>query len=127
MHRATYLINFSPIGDGIGYRVSLKRGNMENLDGMEKLIDLFSLSHSRLIDIKESTMSFEILLTECFSCDRTFPCNPDLVPSVRDDAGVRQPICKDCHAMIRANQINLNIPVWPLPHPEAYKPKPSPY
>jgi hypothetical protein len=40
---------------------------------------------------------------DCFACGRFFAFSPSRVPSIRDAAGERQPVCEPC--MARANAL----------------------
>ena len=35
--------------------------------------------------------------------------------------GHKQPLCKDCVYAVRQQQVNLGVPVWPEPTPDAYE------
>jgi hypothetical protein len=66
-------------------------------------------------------MGYALALSPCFRCGITFTYNPMKVPSVRDKAGVRQPLCRGCVAVIQAEQRDKGLPVWPDPLPGAYE------
>lgn len=60
----------------------------------------------------------------CFGCSAVFGFNPDLVPSIRDDNDVRQPICPMC--VTRANpERRAHGLALIIPHPGAYEPGPD--
>ena len=41
-------------------------------------------------------MGYAIMHGSCFCCHKLFSFNPIKVPSVRDGADVRQPVCRTC-------------------------------
>jgi len=66
-------------------------------------------------------MGFMFAVGECGACGKRFSFNPDLVPSVRDSEGVKQPICKDCIDRANPERIRRGLnPITPLPG--AYEP-----
>lgn len=65
-------------------------------------------------------MASLMALGPCWACRNPFWFNPEWVPSVRDDNGVKQPICANCMAQV--NEIRRNEGMQPVTiHPLAYK------
>lgn len=67
-------------------------------------------------------MTFMFMLAECHRCRQMFQSNPALVPTVRDSAGVKQPMCASCVRVIQALQVSMGLAPWPDPLPGAYAP-----
>jgi hypothetical protein len=59
-------------------------------------------------------------MASCLSCNKIFYFNPMKVPSLRDRYGEKQPICKQCFYHLNQKRLELNLPEWPEPHPDAY-------
>ena len=66
---------------------------------------------------------FMYVFEACLRCEAVFGFHPDHVPSIRDKAGIRRPICKDCLVTINRQRVELGRPAFPPPHPDAYEPK----
>lgn len=66
-------------------------------------------------------MGYALCVAQCYGCRGTFGFNPHKVPSVKDDQGIRQPICGDCVKVMQEKQRKMNVPVWPDPLPGAYE------
>ncbi len=41
-------------------------------------------------------MGYAFVIAECYACGRLFSFNPMKVPSLRDNNGVRQAVCRTC-------------------------------
>ena len=54
-------------------------------------------------------------------CGRPFAFHPHLVPSVRDQQNVRQPLCEDCVTRANAIRKTLGLPAFRIPA-GAYEP-----
>ena len=67
-------------------------------------------------------MGYEISIVPCLVCKTSFPCNADLVPSIKVD-GVKKALCYNCHEEINKVRIERGIPPFPPPLPGAYEPK----
>ena len=62
------------------------------------------------------------VLGPCWSCGNVFSFNADKVPSVRNERGVREPVCANC--MKRANALREAAGLEPHPIlPGAYEPE----
>lgn len=68
---------------------------------------------------------YAVILSPCFRCGGIFTYNPNKVPSVRDQLGVKQPLCRSCVEIIQALQKEMGLPAWPDPLPGAYEPCPE--
>jgi hypothetical protein len=60
---------------------------------------------------------------DCWICGRLFQFHPDLVPSFRDEQGVRRPICALCMAHGNALREQEGLPPHPI-RKGAYEPGP---
>ena len=60
----------------------------------------------------------------CVACGRSFLFNPHHVPSIRDAAGVRRPLCRDCVAIANARRAAAGLELFRV-HPDAYEPLPA--
>jgi hypothetical protein len=70
-------------------------------------------------------MAYMSAISPCFGCGQVFSYNPELVPSIRDEKGVRQPVCRDC--IDRANPKRIANGLEPIvPLPGAYEPQEVP-
>jgi len=65
-------------------------------------------------------MGYAFLLASCFNCMNIFSCNPNKVPSIFDEKGVRQPLCRNCAEKVQVSQKGRGIPVSPI-HTKAYE------
>jgi hypothetical protein len=65
-------------------------------------------------------MGYMFVLGSCYTCKQLFTFNASLVPSLKDQFGERQPICRTC--MDRANAKRKEMGLEPHPiHPDAYE------
>ncbi len=48
-------------------------------------------------------MGYVFMVSNCWVCGKPFSFNPVSVPSVRDQKGVKQPVCRGC--VERANEM----------------------
>jgi len=64
-------------------------------------------------------MGVAFMIAPCLICKRPFTFNPVKVPSLRVK-GVKEPICKSCHAIINEKRVEAGVPPFPEPHPDAY-------
>ena len=55
-------------------------------------------------------MGYALVIGSCYTCGRTFSFNPVRVPSIRDDKGVRQPVCKSCIDRANPQRIANGLP-----------------
>lgn len=63
-------------------------------------------------------------LGSCINCNTPISFNPTKVPSLRVK-GVREPICRDCHAMWNEiHRISKGLEAIPV-DPQAYEPEPE--
>lgn len=61
-------------------------------------------------------------LGACWSCGQLFSFAPELVPSIRDEQGERQPVCRTCIEAANPRRIAGGLdPIVPLPG--AYEPQ----
>jgi len=60
-------------------------------------------------------MAYMLVHGPCFSCGRLMSYNADLVPSLRDEAGVRQAICRGCVGIFNENQRKHSRPEFQIP------------
>ena len=56
----------------------------------------------------------------CLFCGVPFTFNPLRVPSLKVK-GVKEPICKSCHAAANRYRVENGIEPFPEPHPDAYE------
>ncbi len=55
-------------------------------------------------------MGYALVLGQCFSCQQPFSFNPVRVPSIRDNKGERQPVCKVCIDRANPQRIANGLP-----------------
>ena len=68
-----------------------------------------------------SLMGYVCVTSACGSCKQIFSYHPNRVPSIRDSAGRRQPICRSCIERANPERIKNGLdPIVPLPG--AYEP-----
>ena len=66
-------------------------------------------------------MGYAFMIAGCYVCGRLFSFNPMKVPSLRDNHGVRQAVCRNC--VEAANEIRKGKGLEPFPIPaDAYEP-----
>lgn len=65
-------------------------------------------------------MGYVIAMANCYGCGQPFTFNPLVVPSVRDQNGVRQALCQNCSAEINRRKRQAGMPEVPI-HPNAYE------
>lgn len=67
-------------------------------------------------------MGYMLAMGRCYSCGQLFSFAPDLVPSIRDRDGVKQPICRACIEYANPERIKRGLaPIEILPG--AYEPE----
>jgi len=67
---------------------------------------------------------YAFMTGSCFACGGLFTFHPHKVPSIKDDQGVRQPICKGC--IEAANKERPKYGLEPFKYPQdAYSPCPE--
>jgi len=64
---------------------------------------------------------YAFMLGTCYGCGKTFTYNPVRVPSVRDEKGVRQPLCRDCVNYVNSERKKAGMEPFTIP-PDAYEP-----
>jgi hypothetical protein len=69
-------------------------------------------------------MGYVFIIGNCFACKRPFTFNATWVPSVRDDSGVRQPVCESCMNLANVKREAMGLDPHPI-HPDAYEPEES--
>lgn len=57
-------------------------------------------------------MGYMVAMGPCYGCGRIFGFNSELVPSIPDEHGIWQPICRDC--VERANVIRQERGLAPI-------------
>ena len=62
-----------------------------------------------------------LAVARCFVCDSIFSFSPHLVPSVRDERGVRQPVCEECMHVANAERVKKGLAPHAIPR-GAYAP-----
>ena len=62
-----------------------------------------------------------LAVARCFVCGSTFTFNPYLVPSARDEYGVRQPVCEECMHVANAERVSKGLAPHAIPR-GAYDP-----
>lgn len=67
-------------------------------------------------------MGYMMILAPCCACGDRISFNPDLVPSIRDKGGHRQPICKDCVQLWNERRQAAGKPTFSIPR-GAYEPQ----
>lgn len=66
-------------------------------------------------------MGYAFIMGPCHTCRQPFTFHPHKVPSIRDAAGIRQPVCLNC--MTRANALREKRGLDPHPiRAGAYEP-----
>ena len=66
-------------------------------------------------------MGYVFVFGECYACGRPFTFNPIRVPSVRDERGVKQPLCRECVEYVNREREKAGKPPFDIP-PDAYEP-----
>lgn len=66
-------------------------------------------------------MGYAIAISPCFACKRIFGYNPLSVPSVRDQSNTKQPVCRDCMAVVNAKRRQAGLEPFEI-RPDAYEP-----
>ena len=69
-------------------------------------------------------MGYISVIGFCFLCRRLFSFNPIRVPSIRDGAGERQPICQACIEGVNAERQARGLAPFPI-DPDAYEGEPE--
>lgn len=64
-------------------------------------------------------MGYALAIAPCLVCKVPFSFNPIRVPSLKIN-GVKEPICKSCHAAVNKLRVEKGVPPFPEPHPDAY-------
>jgi len=64
---------------------------------------------------------YVFVLGECYGCGRTFTFNPVRVPSVRDEKGVRQPLCRVCVEYVNRERKKAGMEPFTI-RSDAYEP-----
>jgi len=64
---------------------------------------------------------YVFVLGQCYSCGQRFTFNPVRVPSVRDEKGVKQPLCRACVNFVNSERKKKGLPPFTIP-PDAYEP-----
>ena len=66
-------------------------------------------------------MGYAILYSSCYTCGKVISYNPHRVPSIRDNQGARQPLCREC--IEKANPVRKanGLPEITI-LPDAYEP-----
>lgn len=67
-------------------------------------------------------MGYVMMMAPCCLCGQPFSFNPHYVPSIKDQNGVKQPMCKPCVTWANEERKKAGVEPWPDPHPEAYEP-----
>lgn len=71
-------------------------------------------------------MGYAMVMGRCLVCGQTFTFHPHKAPSVRvkkiDGTNPREPICRECHAMVNAKRVEKGLDPFPDPLPGAYEP-----
>lgn len=65
--------------------------------------------------------AYAFVIGKCYGCGRMFTFNPIRVPSVRDERGVRQPICRACIEYVNQERKKIGKEPFTIP-PDAYEP-----
>lgn len=66
-------------------------------------------------------MGYAIAQGACWVCGRIFAFNPLRVPSMRQEDGRREPICRSCMEKVNATRARKGLPPHPI-LPDAYSP-----
>ena len=66
-------------------------------------------------------MGYLFMVEHCYACHQPFTCNPDLVPSIRNEQGVRQGICQSCVELANPERVKRGLPPIEV-LPGAYEP-----
>lgn len=64
-------------------------------------------------------MGYAIAQGPCWACHKVFDFNPLRVPSLWDEQGVKQPICRRCIERANITRRRLGLPPHEI-HPDAY-------
>lgn len=64
---------------------------------------------------------YMMAMAPCYGCGQVFGFHPDLVPSVTDDNGIRQPVCRSCVDRVNPRRAANGLPPI-VPLPGAYEP-----
>ena len=89
-------------------------------NGQDKLIESVKQGFQTCFE------GFMSVIGQCGSCKNTFSFNADFVPSIRDQAGVKQPICKQCIDAANPIRKERGLPEFEV-HPQAYEPQDEGY
>lgn len=65
-------------------------------------------------------MGYAFCMGQCYGCGRTFTFNPVRVPSVRDQSGTKQPLCRGCVDYVNSEKAKAGLPLFPMPE-DAYE------
>ena len=60
-------------------------------------------------------MGFALMIGICFRCGHRFSFNPMRVPSFKDYAGVRQPVCATCIAQVNIQRMDNGLDAFIIP------------
>ncbi len=64
-------------------------------------------------------VSYVTVIMPCAACNITITCNPVRVPSIKNDAGNKVPLCFDCATYLNKLYAEAGKDTIPI-HPDAY-------
>lgn len=64
---------------------------------------------------------YVFMMGPCLGCGKTFVFNPNKVPAVKDENGIKQPICEVCHRVLNEERKKRGLEPWPEPLEGAYE------
>lgn len=64
--------------------------------------------------------TYVVVVIPCYCCRNPTVCNPNKVPSFRDENGIRQPICENCMTRINMKRREQHLAPFPI-DPDAYE------
>lgn len=64
-------------------------------------------------------MGYVSVIMPCAACGKVINCNPNHVPSIKDDNDKRVPICFDCATELNRIYVKAGKDAVPI-HPDAY-------
>lgn len=60
-------------------------------------------------------MGYAFVIGNCFVCGCRFTFNPMRVPSFKDSAGVRQPVCQNCITLVNVKRTEAGLDAFIIP------------
>jgi hypothetical protein len=67
-------------------------------------------------------MGYMFATGPCHACKRMINFSPSFVPSIRDERGVKQPVCRACIEAANPKRIENGLEPITI-HPQAYEPE----